>query len=494
VTDTERAGSGWRYGRGFAIGTLLAGIVFFWMVTDGSFDPGHRVPFSGNFYDVQAHRMLDGHLSMPPSVLGIEGYEHDGASYMYFGPAPSFLRLPTAALTDSLDGRTGVASMTFAFVVLMVALGRISWRVRRWTHADEVDATDETIAGVTAFVLGTGTTVVFLGVGAYVYHEAILWGVALAFAAFEAILAWIERPRTSVLVIAAVLTLLALLSRLAVGIGPAAALALLAVAVAVARIWPGARGATARLGLQTDALGWGVVGGLAAAVVVPLVVYAAFNAAKFGTLFSVPYDHQAANAVVPERKAILAANNGTLVNVKALPTNLLQYLRPDAFRLDSAWPWVRLPTSRPTVIGDLRYDMLDYTSSITATMPVLFVLAIGGIVAMVRAKARSTVVSLGSLDLPVLGAACAAVPTLVFVYITERYMADFLPVLVLPALAALHVFVVWARSPASKRGWVIATSVFLGVLAVWGCIANVSVARDYQLGRELVTTFRDPGS
>jgi hypothetical protein len=494
VTETRPAGNGRRYGRGFAIGALLAGIVFFWMVTDGSFDPGHRVPFSGNFYDVQAHQMLEGHLSMPASVLGIEGYEHDGVSYMYFGPAPSLLRLPTAALTDSLDGRTGVASMTFAFAVLMGALGRISWRVRRWTDAGDVRVVDETLAGVTAFVLGTGTTVVFLGVGAYVYHEAILWGVALAFAAFEAILAWIERPRTTVLVAAAVLTLLALLSRLAVGIGPAAALALLAVAVAVTRIWPGARRATARLGLCTDGLGWGVVGGLAAAVLVPLAVYAAFNVAKFGTLFSVPYDHQAANALVPERKAILAANNGTLVNVKALPTNLWQYVRPDAFRLDGAWPWVRLPTSRPTVIGDLRYDMLDFTSSVTATMPLLFILAIGGIVAMVKAKARSTIATLGSLDVPMLGAACAAVPTLVFVYITERYMADFLPVLVLPALAALHAFAAWARSPAAKRGWVVATSVVLGVLAVWGCIANVSVARDYQLGREQVTTFRDPGS
>ena len=44
---------------------------------------------------------------MPESVLGIEGYEHDGNSYMYFGPAPALLRLPAAAVTDSLDGRTG---------------------------------------------------------------------------------------------------------------------------------------------------------------------------------------------------------------------------------------------------------------------------------------------------------------------------------------------------------------------------------------------------
>jgi hypothetical protein len=491
--------AGRRYGRGFAIGALLAGIVFFWMATDGSFDPGHRVPFSGNFYDVQAHRMLEGDLSMPKSVLSIEGYEHDGESYMYFGPAPAFLRIPTAALTDSLDGQTGVASMTLAFVVLMVALGRLSWRVRRWAGAradreapDVVDGVEELLAGVTAFVLGAGTTVVFLGVGAYVYHEAIMWGVALAFAAFAAILAWIERPRTGMLVAAAVLTMLSLLSRLAVGIGPAAALAMLAVAVAIGRIWPGARRALARLGLPTDDLNWGMVGWLGGAVVVPLAVYAAFNVAKFGTLFSVPYDHQAANAVVPERAAILAANDGTLVNVSALPTNLWQYLRPDAFRLDGAWPWVRLPTWRPTVFGDLRYDMLDFTSSVTATMPLLFVLAIAGIVAMVRTKARRAAATIGSLDLPVLGAACAAIPSLVFVYITERYMADFLPLLVLPALAAFHVFVRWARSSTANRKWVVAVSVVLGVLALWSCLANVSIARDYQLGRERVTSFRTP--
>jgi len=150
--------------------------------------------------------------------------------------------------------------------------------------------------------------------------------------------------------------------------------------------------------------------------------------------------------VVPERKAILAANHGTLVNLEALPTNLWQYLRPDAFRLDGAWPWVRLPTWRPHVIGDLRYDMLDFTSSVTASMPLLFVLAIGGIVTMIRAKARAAAVTLASLDVPVLGAVGAAVPSLVFVYITERYMADFLPLLVLPALAALHAFIAWARS------------------------------------------------
>jgi hypothetical protein len=482
-----------RYGRGFTIGALLAAVVFAWMVTNGTFDPGHRVPFSGNFYDVQAHQLLDGKLAMPASVLGIEGYEHNGRSYMYFGPVPALLRLPTAAATDSLDGRTGVASMLFAFAVAMTALGRIGWRVRRWAGGDEpVGTLDEVLAGVAAFTLGTGTTVVFLGVGHYVYHEAILWGVALAFAAFEAILAWIERPRPKTLLVAGILTALALLSRLALGVAPAATLALLAIVVGAAHAWPRARRAGARLGLTTDGLGWSTAGWLLGAAAVPLAIYAAINLAKFGTLFSVPYDHQAANAVVPGRRATLAANGGTLFNLRAIPTNLAQYLRPDALRFDAAWPWVRLPTWRPTVISNLRYDELDFTSSATATMPALFMLAIGGLVAIARTRARTAAATLGSLSLPVLGAACATLPSLVFVFITERYLADFLPVLVLPAFAGLYALVRWARSPNAKRGLVIATVVVLCALALWGCVANVSIARDYQLGREQVKTFSAP--
>jgi hypothetical protein len=465
-------------------------VLFAWMVTNGTFDPGHRVPFSGNFYDVQAHRILEGHLSMPKDVLSIEGYEHGGNWYMYFGPAPALLRLPTAALTDSLDGRTGVASMSLAFVVLMVAVGSIAWRVRRWARGEaEVDALEEVLAGATAFVVGAGSTVIFLGVGAYVYHEAILWGVALSFAAFAALLAWIEAPRPRLLLATAALTLLALMSRLAVGIGPAAALLLVALAFGIACIWPRARSLVAHLGLAADGIAWRTVGWLVAAATVPLGLYAVVNLAKFGTLFSVPYDHQAANALVPGRRAMLASNGGTLVNVKALPTNLWQYVRPDAFRLSSSWPWVRLPTWQPRVFGDLRYDMLDHTSSVTATMPVLVVLAFTGIVGVVRAAARASTATLRALTVPALGAAAAVVPSLVFVYVTERYIADVVPVLGLLALGGFAVFLRWARAPGAHRGRVIAASLALAVLASWSCVANVSIARDYQLGREQVKTF-----
>ena len=220
----------------------------------------------------------------------------------------------------------------------------------------------------------------------------------------------------------------------------------------------------------------------------PLGLYAVVNLAKFVTLFSVPYDHQAANELVAGRRAMLASNGGTLANPKALPTNLWQYLRPDAFRVSGSWPWVRLPTWQPHVFGDLQYDMLDRTSSVTAAMPVFVVLAVCGVVAMIRAAVRSAWATLRSLALPVLGAACAAVPTLVFVYITERYTADFVPVLVLPALAGFAVFLRWARTPTSRRGRVVA-SVALGASRSGAAWRTCRSRCDDQLGREQVTSF-----
>ena len=356
---------------------------------------------------------------------------------------------------------------------------------------------DELLAGVTAFVLGTGTTIVFLGVGPYVYHEAILWGVALGVrrvrrdpgvdrAAAAAACWW--RP--------GVLTLLALLSRLAVGIGPAAALAMLAVAVAVARVWPASRAARSLAsGLATDGLGWGVVGCVGRRGRRSRSRCTPWSTSRSSARCSAcPTTTRRRTRSVPGRRAILAANGGTLVNLDALPTNLVQYLRPDAVRLDGAWPWVRLPSWRPSVIGDLRYDMLDHTSSVTAAMPVLFVLAVGGVVGTVRAGAR---VRLRPPSVPSpcrsLGAACAVVPSLVFVYITPRYTADFLPLLVLSAFAGLYAFVALGALDRGRAGaWWSSTSIVLGVLALLELLANVSMARDYQLGREQVRTFVEP--
>ena len=203
-------------------------------------------------------------LSMPTSVLGIEGYEHDGKSYMYFGPAPALLRLPDrgvhrfarrpdrrkvsmAVRVRGGDGRARPDRLAGA------ALG-----ARR--RAGRPAATSCSPGGPRS-CSAPGPRSCSSASARTCTTRRSCGAVALAFAAFAAILAWIEHPRPGVLAAAGVLTLLALLSRLAVGIGPAAALgAARGRRRGRARRGRGRDARSRAWGSPTDGLGWGTVG------------------------------------------------------------------------------------------------------------------------------------------------------------------------------------------------------------------------------------------
>jgi hypothetical protein len=468
-----------RYARSFSAGAGAAVIAFAVMITNGTLDFGKRLPFGGDFYDAQAHSLLSGTFDMPASVVRLEGFRYHGHLVMYFAPFPALLRLPTAALTHTLDGRTGRVAMTVAFAIAMVGVGRLLWRIRRLVRGDApLTRTEEWVTAAVAVVAGVGSSLFFLGSMPLVYHEAIIWAVAFALLAFDALLGWIERPRGRVLALASLFTLLSLMSRLAVGLGPSLVLGALVVAVLL-RNWKPAARLERQLGLDLDGTDGRVAACLAAAVAVPLALYAVVNYVKLGTPFSVPYGRQVASSIAPDRPATLAANNGSLFNVKAIVTNLWAYVRPDAIGFRSALPWVGLPKSRPSVIGNLRYDMLDYTASLVTTMPAMIGFAVAGLVAIVRAPARVAVATARSLSLPVLAAALSVLPTLVIVYITPRYLSDFFPAIALAAIAGFHLFMRWAQST-SRSTWRRVVVGVVAVCAVWSCVANIGVARQYQ--------------
>ena len=72
--------------------------------------------FSG-FYDLQARRLLAGHVDVPTGSLGIEGFVHDGKTFMYFPPWPAILRLPVLLTTHEYDGQLTILSMAIAWIV-----------------------------------------------------------------------------------------------------------------------------------------------------------------------------------------------------------------------------------------------------------------------------------------------------------------------------------------------------------------------------------------
>jgi hypothetical protein len=418
VEARERDGA--RFIGAAVIGSLVALVLDLWML-DG---PDHGLLESngllGSFYDVQGRALLDGHLDVDPAQVSIEGFRVDGKTYTYFGLVPTLLRLPVQVATHDLDGKLTQVSMLLGFIVLLAAGAHLHWRVRvQLRPGAAVQRVDLVAAALMQVALGAGAIPLYLASRSVVYHEAELWGAAFTIAATAAVLAVMARPTPRTIAWAGVLTALAVNTRFSVGLGPVAALGLLA-AVELVRLWRG-RGGERR----TVAL-------LVAAAVVPLALHAAVNMAKFDQPFGIPIDKQVQSRVEPNRRAALAANDGTIFGLKFVPTTLVQAVRPDALGRQRAFPFVGVPHEPATVVGGVTFDTIEPSLSAPTSMPLLCVLMLVGLVGLIRRRDQRLLLAV------LLATAASFVLTLTIAFVTTRYLADFLPFLLLGGLIGLQ--------------------------------------------------------
>lgn len=405
-----------------------------------------RAGFSADFHDEQARAFLHGRLHVDPTVAGVEGFLVDGRTYLYYGPAPALARLPTA-LVDRVfdarifDGRLALVSMLVAIIVL----GTWAYRlldVARLTvgRRDGVAAAPAGPWRAAAFVGAVlGSPVLFLAGWISVYHETELWACTAAIVAATCLLEIARLDAGAPIrwwVGAAAASAVAVLTRASVGLG--VVLAVLVVAVAVRHDAP--RRAAALAGSAIGAVG----------------VHMALNLAKFGSLLDLPAERQVLTLQDPERAAWFAGNDGSFFSLRFLPTTLLHYLRPDTVRFERLVPGVRFgPPARD--VGPYPVETITPASSLTVAAPVLGVLAVLGVVWLVR---RRRWVGLGV----VLGLAVGAAPSFAIGFIANRYLVDVLPVLAVAA--AIGVWVV-PRPPAARAVVVLTV--------VWGVWVNAAL-------------------
>ncbi|MFM8305471.1 MAG: hypothetical protein ACKOA9_14455, partial [Actinomycetota bacterium] len=225
-----------RFSLACVVGGVAASAVFARTMFGGSFDP--LVPEAlGGVYDAQARSLFHGHWDVPKLAVTFERFTVGGRYYTYFGPWPAILRMPVLALTDAFDGRLSRLSMFLAFMVLVGFSGRIAWQARVAVRGDRPVGWRSFIAAAGfVFVVGCGSSALFLASRAYVYHEAILWATAWTVASFSFVVAYLARGRGWSLVGACLTATLAMLSRPSVGLGPVIALALLLAVRVVQRV------------------------------------------------------------------------------------------------------------------------------------------------------------------------------------------------------------------------------------------------------------------
>ena len=484
-----------------ALGALGATAIFAYFIFEGRADPFGHVPLA-NFYEVQARSWLHGHWDAGPGAYLFERFNVDGRFYTYFGPWPALLRLPFVAFTHELDGDLSRISMLLAFLIMLTYTSRLSWQTRTLLRGSGAP-TRRTLIGTGAFVFvaGCGSTALFLASEAWVYHEAILWGIAWSIASFSYLTTYLVSPRTRTLVLAATTAAFAYLSRGSVGLGPVAALGLVflaRLATAARDAWrhrsatrsargaddpddapggPDAKPASAwwlrMLGLGTDHANrsfWPV----AVATAAPVVLYSFVNWVKFGTFLGTPpYELQDLLAGRASRQAALAANGGTLFGIKYAPTLLLDYFRPDAISFDRLFPWVSFAPP-PRIIGGVTFEAVNFSSSVPATSTLLFLLTIVGVVAAIRApRPEGGGATAAVLRVPLLGAAVGCVGTFALAFLEERYLGDFVPLFVVGGAAGLWYI---ARLIAHRSSGVrIATIAGLVLVGGWSCWATGSL-------------------
>lgn len=440
---------------------------YLWILTDlWAANPNlFRLSTEGNFYDLQARSLLGGHLSVPNGSLGVEGFIHGGREYTYFGIFPSLLRMPVLIVTHSLDGRLTVVSMLLAWLVTGTFTSLLLWRVRVLVRGNAVLGRAE--AATCALLVGAitgGSVLMYLAATPTVFEEELAWSVALTIGVVFALLGVAEHPTWPRVVVAGVLTWAAALDRGSTGYACVLAVFLLAAWFAFGRATRGSGG-----------LGWAVA--LAAFGAAALGTAMTLNLVKFGTAIGFSEAEQVWTQVNAHRRSFLAANGGSAFGTQFLPSTLLAYLQPAGVHLSSLFPFVSLPSTPARAVGHVVLDETYPTASIPASMPLLFLLGGWGLVAAVRpGRIRRSV----ALPLLLVATGAGALGVLLFGYIADRYLADFLPFLALAAMVGM--LDVWCRLDKRARNVRALFLAAIAALAVFGVWANVGAAISPSMG------------
>jgi hypothetical protein len=440
------------------IGLAAAAIPYLWVLWDGRIDPLHRHPsgFFTNFYDLQARALFHGHWDVPKGSLGIEGFVVDGKHYTYFPPFPSLLRMPILAVTDSLDGRLTAPSMLLAWVVTAVLSALLLWRLRLLLRGSAPLGRAEAVsAGVLLGTLMSGSVLLYLAALPWVYHEAFAWGAAMTVGALFSLLGVLERPSVGRVLATGGFTLGAVLSRTTIGWG-------CVIAVVLAAIWLGA----GRAGAENRRWWLPVL----VAGLIPLVIGCAVTWAKFGNLFMHPLNAQVWTRASAQRRRALAANGGSLLNVRFLPSTAWAYFRPDGLQLSRVYPFITLPATPPHAVGEVVIDQTYRTASLTASMPLLFLLGAWGAVTacLPRLPSRARIIWI-----PLVGAVAGIGGVLFYGYIAERYLGDFVPLLILAG--GIGLIDLWRRLDGKSRRLRLGALAVVIALGIFGLVANLGV-------------------
>jgi hypothetical protein len=407
----------------FIVVTTFSAIAFAAIMTGGAFKLRFEESF-GSFFDWQAVSILEGRLDVPEPALSGEAFIVGGHYYGYFGPAPALMRIPLVIVGAPLAVWSRmfllidyVAALVAVYALLLLAVRQINPTVatpRKWS--------------VTLFVasVGLGSTLFFLGARAYIYHEAILCGVAFALWSSYCSLRWLAAPASRWWTGALGCGILSVHARPPVGLFALSLVGMVALIGVVRAAWISRtdfnRSVPERL--------WASGRPLAIAVLAALGILS-FNGLsylKFGSFDGAPLRYHV--QYNPTRLAHIKGRNFHSGNLRY---NFDGYLWRATVNTRRQFPYLYERGINPGLYPRASIDVAEPVLSLPYAMPALFLLGTaGGLIAFWRVPGSR---------LPLFATACATMPMagalFTAIALSHRYTADFCPALIVAAAFAL---------------------------------------------------------
>ena len=421
-SETLLVGDGWWRRHAYILPSFLVALfACYWFVTWGDWNLFQREDFCG-YYDAQARSLLAGRLDVPPEAIGTESFNFQGKTYGYFGIAPSLLRIPLVTAFGDMDGRWSRLMMLIACTINLIC----AYRILRLVVGDHPikSVLQRTLHSLFILCAGVGSTNVFLVARSFTFHEAIMWGATFGLLFALTTFKYLTQPRLGTLGLAGFFAFMALHSRATVGAGAWVGLVLLSGLL----LWRAIRKLTQddRLfGLNRIDKPWLHATVATAAALFVLVSYLGVNYAKFHTLDGVPLKYY--NFYV-QHPGLLRMTGGRQIHLENVPTTIVTYLGVHGCWLDWRFPWI-FPSRDATLIGSPVIVVVEGFSTFPVSMPALFLLALLGCMPLVRGTDKTVL----RLRLPMLAVFLGGAVVLTTIAITERYLHDFYPALIIAA-------------------------------------------------------------
>lgn len=450
---------------------LLVSAIYLWLISYGTFRLNVE-EVRGVAFDSLGKSLLDGRADVQRDTINWEGFDFNGKRYIHYGPFPALLRIVPDLVAPQMYGKWSRPSCLAGGVLALLAFTLIAREALSRNNGLSLGARRLHLA-VAILGFGLGTPLAYLVSCGRVYHEAVIWALCggLFSLLFILRLALGTIGETTGLLLLSVSFAVTLLTRLTFALPVGLALALLFLKSLTRRL-SGSGTPRARL-LRALPL---------AAALAPAVLAVAvqlwYNHARFGSVFkSIDF---AGNYLKPE------SFGGTL-NLRRVPSALRNYFGLHGL-LAPLPPYFEL--EKVAYADDsIFFGWKEHTFSLTFASVWL---VLGALVGLLRLPFRNGV-PWGRVLLVFYS--IEAVMICAFYFVTQRYAAEFLPL-----LALLYAVFLIGHSPAWPLSrflpWILlalallSSAITIGSSLHWNMMYNGDGPQDYKdrLGKLLTPT------